>query len=279
MQQPFLELSRRTGSSKILSITDRLGLAASIFLACCLLSVMTAAMAFLSHSISGVPMRVTGILNSTLIPFVLGAPTLYVLLTLVRRLETTRAELASLSSIDVLTGIMNRRSILAVAEQCLREADSLARSGNSGLIAIALMDVDYFKRINDRYGHLAGDEVLRQLAAVASKQLPDDCAIGRFGGEEFAVVIPGRDMETAAALAETLRAAVENHACQHQGQDIHLTVSLGVSSSSSQRAGLEDMLSQADHALYTAKGNGRNRVEVFRRCAVENNTGVNVIPL
>lgn len=276
-EEPFLQISRSTGSSRILAMTERFGLWGAILLACSVLALLTLGLASLNHQLAGVPLGATGLLNSTLIPFLLGAPTLYALLTLCRRLEVTRAELARLSSIDMLTGLMNRRSILAYAEQQIRQRSAQADAGGAGNLSIALLDVDNFKAINDRYGHLSGDAVLRLLAQAARGALPSNCALGRFGGEEFAIVMPARNAETALALAETLRAAVEDESCRVDGQEIRLTVSLGVTTA--RQAGLEQMLSQADQALYAAKRGGRNQVQAWQPQHEGRKRAVNVISM
>ncbi len=260
--EPFLELSRATGSSRILAVTDRLGLFAAIFIACLGLSGITTALALFTHAMTDQPIGLTGFLNTTLLPFLIGAPVLYVLLTLCRRLEVTRAELARLSSIDMLTGALNRRSILAWAEAAC--AQIRADEGRSAPLSLALIDADSFKAINDAHGHLTGDAVLQKLTAVTLRTLPSDCLFGRFGGEEFAVVMPGRDAETARALAESVRLAVEHGCAEVQGKPVKLSISLGVATASGHMPQLERLLSQADEALYAAKRAGRNRVHSWQ---------------
>lgn len=275
-QQPFLSLSKATGSSRILAITDRLGLAATIFLACCLLAATTTGLALVNHHLAQDPIGLIGLVNTSVLPFVLGVPVLYVLLTLCRRLEVTRAELAQLSSIDMLTNSMNRRSILAWAQAACD--DKLAADDAARPLSLALIDADRFKSINDQFGHLTGDAVLRKLSSVAQKTLPANCQFGRFGGEEFAIVMPGRDADTAQALAEGLRAAVESD-CQHVDQhEVGLTISIGVTTCTDEAPELERLLTQADDALYAAKHAGRNQVHLAPSGRAPGHS-VNVIPI
>jgi len=129
-----------------------------------------------------------------------------------------------------------------------------------------MIDVDFFKKFNDRYGHIAGDDCLKKIAAAmkeSAKRSGD--FVGRFGGEEFVAILPGLEIEEAAAWAETLRAAVERARIPHE--DSHtgcVTVSIGLVSLSPDKAGnMLELIRLADEALYRAKANGRNRVEFF----------------
>lgn len=273
---PFLSLSRTTGSSRILAVTVRLGLPATIFLSCSFLSALTTGLALVNHHLANDPIGQVGLINTSLLPFVLGAPVLHVLLTLCRRLEITRAELARLSSLDMLTGVLNRRSILAWAQAACEEKCAAGPGGPA--LSLALIDADAFKLVNDKFGHLAGDAVLRKLTSVIHKTLPPNCRFGRFGGEEFAIIMPGRDADTALALAEGLRAAVESDCQQVDEHAVMLTISVGVTTCVEGEPELESLLARADQALYAAKHAGRNQV---RATPPDQNHahGVNVIPI
>jgi diguanylate cyclase (GGDEF)-like protein len=131
-------------------------------------------------------------------------------------------------------------------------------------LAILVLDLDHFKQINDRYGHLIGDECLRRVAMVIRKhtQRPGDTAV-RFGGEEFVVLLPGTNREGACQVAEQIREDVQSLVLEIDNRQIRLTLSTGISG----RVPLEDdtaekLLEAADSALYRAKAAGRNRVEV-----------------
>lgn len=165
-----------------------------------------------------------------------------------------RADQANLrlASQDPLTGAANRRALMQALETELARA-----SRQHTPLALLMVDIDHFKRVNDHYGHLAGDHVLRQRLRA-----PD--VLGRYGGEEFMVLLPGTGLHGAAQLAEQLRQAVQAAPCEWQGQRIPFTVSIGVAASADtpadpSRSG-EALLQAADQALYRAKDDGRNRV-------------------
>lgn len=130
--------------------------------------------------------------------------------------------------------------------------------------ALLMVDIDHFKRVNDHYGHLAGDHVLRHIVGVLRQRLRASDVLGRYGGEEFMVLLPGTDLHGAAQLAEQLRQAVQAAPCEWQGQRIAFTVSIGVAASADTPADpsrtSEALLQAADQALYRAKDGGRNRV-------------------
>lgn len=132
--------------------------------------------------------------------------------------------------------------------------------------ALLMVDIDHFKRVNDHYGHLAGDHVLRHIVGVLRQRLRASDVLGRYGGEEFMVLLPGTDLHGAAQLAEQLRQAVQAAPCEWQGQRIPFTVSIGVAASADTPADpsrtSEALLQAADQALYRAKDDGRNRVAV-----------------
>lgn len=155
------------------------------------------------------------------------------------------------SRTDALTGIANRASFL---EDVGRH---LAGRAEGTLI---LFDIDRFKAVNDTYGHLAGDAVLKAFSACVSARLEPDMLFSRFGGEEFALFAPGRDAAEAARVAEGLRRAVESMTVWQAGQGIAVSVSIGLADVATFGADFDRLHSAADHALYAAKAGGRNRV-------------------
>ena len=132
--------------------------------------------------------------------------------------------------------------------------------------ALLMVDIDHFKRVNDHYGHLAGDHVLRHIVGVLRQRLRASDVLGRYGGEEFMVLLPGSNLHGAAQLAEQLRQTVQAAPCEWQGQRIPFTVSIGVAASADTPTDpsrtSEALLQAADQALYRAKDDGRNRVAV-----------------
>ncbi|MDV3252507.1 sensor domain-containing diguanylate cyclase [Devosia sp. BK] len=164
-------------------------------------------------------------------------------------------ELRRLASTDGLTGLSTRRAFKEEAERFVE----LARRHRSTLSAISF-DIDHFKTINDTYGHAAGDMVLKAISEVAAATPRQSDIVGRLGGEEFALVLPGADINSALAVAEKLRLAVS--ALQFPGSQppFQVTASFGVAALDPGRDDLESLLIKADEALYDAKRNGRDRV-------------------
>lgn len=165
-------------------------------------------------------------------------------------------ELKRQARIDLLTGLNNRRHFFELAEQ------ELARAKRYGApLPVLMLDVDYFKLVNDTYGHHVGDMVLQKLSEVCVHTLRGIDIVGRLGGEEFAILLPETRGEQALEVAERLRLAVAGATVPlEQGGSIHLTVSIGVASLVAMDARIDDVLKRADTALYAAKNAGRNRV-------------------
>ena len=162
------------------------------------------------------------------------------------------------SSTDELTGLLNRKGLNQI---CSYEFSRMKRSGSS--FSLILLDIDYFKGINDTYGHEAGDLVLKSLADVLVSTFRASDSLGRWGGEEFLIVLPDTGLHGAIQVAEEARLSVEEMLIQMQGASLRLTVSIGVASSSD-GASFDATLNFADKSLYQAKENGRNQVWGFR---------------
>ncbi|MEO7564440.1 MAG: GGDEF domain-containing protein, partial [Sphingomicrobium sp.] len=162
-------------------------------------------------------------------------------------------QLAIAALTDPLTGLPNRRAFRnAAAEENIEQ--------RSGVTALALIDIDYFKAVNDRYGHDAGDHVLTGFAVVAQRMLRRDDIIARVGGEEFAIIFPGLDLQNAAKACDRIRAAVANTAFPTAAGSVRITLSGGVALLGSD--GLDGALRRADRALYEAKAKGRDRLSL-----------------
>lgn len=174
-----------------------------------------------------------------------------------RQLSARNAELLHLSQHDPLTGLYNRRHFAATASAELARAHR-AHSPSSILIA----DIDFFKKVNDQYGHPAGDQVLKQVANLLTSTVRATDVVARLGGEEFIVLMPDTPREGAMALAEKLRSSMNQHPMQLETQVLAVTVSVGVSELAGDQYGnFDDLYVAADKALYAAKSHGRNRVE------------------
>lgn len=168
-----------------------------------------------------------------------------------------REELRFRATHDALTGIFNRSEILdALSREGVRQARE------RGSFAIALIDLDHFKNVNDTYGHAAGDFVLREAARRMSSCIRPYDMLGRYGGEEFLLLIPSTDASGALCLAERIRTAISKEPIESPNGPVGLTASLGVAISTYREPQPEgNLLQQADTALYRAKAKGRNRVE------------------
>lgn len=164
-----------------------------------------------------------------------------------------------LASRDALTGLLNRRSILAIAH---REFESSMRHQFG--FSVLMLDIDNFKFINDNYGHEVGDITLKQTATTCLELLRKTDYLGRIGGEEFLFVLPHTQQTEALNLAERIRQAIKDAFMQQQGPVNEVTVSIGVSEKTGfEPTTLDEIIHQADKALYEAKNSGRNRVELF----------------
>lgn len=173
--------------------------------------------------------------------------------------KRNEALLRDLAWYDPLTASMTRGHFLERAEEELQRA---RRYGYS--LAIIMLDLDHFKHINDRYGHSAGDRVLKTLCQRWLETLRNSDLLGRIGGEEFAVLLPESDLQTALLTAERIRSVTQSQPVISDATDINCTVSCGVAMiDNTQNDGIKVALKHADNALYSAKELGRNRIEYF----------------
>ncbi|ASW03463.1 sensor domain-containing diguanylate cyclase (plasmid) [Paraburkholderia aromaticivorans] len=172
---------------------------------------------------------------------------------------TDRARLMDLlkkqAATDALTGLPNRREFLEFVEKVLGTGDALS---------VFILDIDFFKEINDQHGHDAGDEVLRVLAKVGASMTDGAGLFARWGGEEFVAALPGAGADLAHVIAEELRQRYERQDFEHQWphKPIPFTVSIGVVTREAGEVDVDALMKRADRALYRAKRSGRNRVEV-----------------
>jgi len=186
----------------------------------------------------------------------LGALVVLGALIAILRQRTLMQHIARMAETDALTGMLNRRHVLELGQRMMQRC---RRDGRS--CAILMLDVDRFKGINDRFGHLAGDTALRAIAKALSGCLRPGDQIGRYGGEEFAVILPGADAAEAGIIAERLRAAVAALKPDWAPGAEPLTLSGGIAIVTDEIADFTELLVHADRALYRAKDGGRNRME------------------
>ncbi|RYY81122.1 MAG: GGDEF domain-containing protein [Comamonadaceae bacterium] len=177
--------------------------------------------------------------------------------------ERVRLEFEFMATHDPLTGVLNRRALMARCEHDVKRA---RRGDDDGALALLMLDADHFKRVNDEFGHQTGDEVLRELTLRLQAPLPPAARLGRYGGEEFLVVLLGLAHDDARAVAERLRTeAGEPFAAQSSLAEAgigRLSVSIGLAVFQGPADTLDALLARADAALYRAKAQGRDRVEV-----------------
>jgi diguanylate cyclase (GGDEF)-like protein len=163
-------------------------------------------------------------------------------------------EIYRMTIVDGLTQIHNKRYLFESLER-----EIIRSRRHDRPLSLLMFDIDFFKRINDHYGHLAGDYVLRELAETVQSRIRRDEVFARYGGEEFVIVLPETEMEGAASLAETLREKVKEHSFVFQGEKIPVTISIGCALVKDNDTANE-LIQRADEKLYEAKRGGRNRV-------------------
>ncbi len=168
----------------------------------------------------------------------------------------TQDELERLARYDTLTGLLNRRAILARLDEWMQH---VARY--KGSFCVIMLDIDHFKHVNDTYGHQCGDRVLTQVADIVQQNLRQTDTVGRYGGEEFLLLLPRTDCKAAQVVAERIRSCVQKTSMYDgTGESFGVTVSLGIGNRIDGDS-VDSLITRADQTLYKAKSNGRNRVE------------------
>lgn len=197
--------------------------------------------------------NVQGLVVSVLMPLVLGGPAIGIILFKQEQLRAANERLRHLASIDWLTGRLNRFAFTGRV--------SAALNGSTARGALLVVDVDHFKRLNDRHGHDTGDEALRLIADRLTATLADADVIGRLGGEEFGIYLPGAGGDRAGRVAEALRNAVASLTFIADGEHCPLSISVGGATFEGP-VEFRQLYRQADSFLYQAKAAGRDRIAV-----------------
>jgi diguanylate cyclase (GGDEF)-like protein len=161
------------------------------------------------------------------------------------------------ANVDALTGIHNRHWMAEVFPRALHRS-----ALNNQPVSIMVMDIDHFKKVNDTYGHLVGDLALKYVANCMATHLRPNDLLVRFGGEEFAILLPNTDLNAAKLLANRLRCIIAETEIQSEDATLNVTISIGITQANEEQP-LEALINEADRALYLAKKLGRNRVEVY----------------
>jgi len=171
------------------------------------------------------------------------------------QLEVANEKLRYVAVTDALTGLPNRRHIIKRLDEAWH-----ASSRHGAPLACAIIDIDHFKAVNDTHGHITGDIVLREVAQSMALEVRGGEVLGRFGGEEFLLVLPNSGVDEAATAAERLRAAIGEMRVPVAGTKLGVTISVGVAERLARMGSVEDLLAVADEALYAAKRAGRDAV-------------------
>jgi diguanylate cyclase (GGDEF)-like protein len=168
-------------------------------------------------------------------------------------------EVQSLALTDPLTGLQNRRSLFELGRVEFARAKRMKRP-----FCCMMLDLDYFKRVNDEYGHLIGDQVLQEFARRCARSVREVDLVGRYGGEELIILLPETDRRTSIQVAERLRTTIAATPIRVFGREILATVSIGVATQDENTMDLETLIARADQAMYMAKHKGRNRVAMSK---------------
>jgi diguanylate cyclase (GGDEF)-like protein len=176
-----------------------------------------------------------------------------------RELEEAKAQLNYFATIDPLTNTYNRRHFMELSERKIKRTHT-----SNGHASFLFFDLDHFKTINDAHGHIIGDQILRSIAKICMQHLRTDDILGRFGGEEFVILLPETKLNDARHIAERLRRIIADTPIETEIGPIHTTISIGVAlMDKSNSATIAQLLSRADRAMYLAKQAGRNRVIIW----------------
>jgi len=197
-------------------------------------------------------------INSGILGLIIGSFLSYIYTDKITNYENSliqqNSSLSLLASTDYLTGIMNKRMFNEISERYFQTAQK-----NDLTLTLLLLDLDHFKKVNDTYGHQAGDQLLKRFVKTMESILNKSDIFARIGGEEFAVLLSQMNCDDTYHLAETIRKEIENDFITYEGQDIRVTTSIGISENRETDTEFEDIFSRADMALYQAKHEGRNK--------------------
>ncbi len=171
----------------------------------------------------------------------------------------TEEELLRLAATDPLTGAFNRREFTAIAAR-----EALRANRYHHPLSILMLDLDHFKRLNDTYGHGAGDKALQRFTMICTNALRNVDVFGRWGGEEFVALLPETDIQGAVVIAERLRRLTADNLLTYNDHKINFTVSIGIAEFKDGETSIDGVLGRADNAVYDAKKAGRDRISVFR---------------
>ena len=234
-------------------------------IACYLLSALTVlgyldyAMAYKPYTLMHKDVQSAQIIYSMFYTTLYAAFTITLFDISIERWRRYNSKIQKLSCTDELTGLLNRRGVNQIIDLQMQQAQITQRE-----TSLIMVDIDNFKKINDQYGHHQGDLVLKHVASILPKNLRTSDVIGRYGGEEFVILLPSTPIESAVAVAELCRKALEKSVVKvKETESFHVYACFGVSSTDHVGYDYLDLFDQADKALYQAKRNGKNQVRTF----------------
>lgn len=212
---------------------------------------------FIAYRVTGMPMDLVVYVVAVIVPLIVAPFASSTVVNLLFELEKAHTRVRTLAVTDELTGAYNRRHFFEIAEA------EFERSMRHSLpLSVLLLDGDNFKKINDTYGHLCGDQVLQTLGRLCTGTIRKNDVFARYGGEEFIVLLPHTDAQGAQVLAERIRRLILEQPVVYGGEQILFTVSIGAATSSPGIQHFSQIVDQADQSLYKAKNSGKNCVVI-----------------
>ncbi len=220
---------------------------------------LTKLMLYIGYNAFDVEVRFSEEVISLLAPVIIASSVTWFLFDLIKKLDKLEKNMRYIATYDPLTNTLTRKVFFEKTEYLLK-----ASQRSSQEIVIMMIDIDFFKKINDTYGHIAGDFVLKKFGEMLNQNKRETDYVGRYGGEEFIVFLWGISSSAILNYTENLHKSLGNLQLQYDGNNIHITMSIGVSVvNRSNRLEIKEFIKQADMALYEAKQSGRNKTIVY----------------
>lgn len=236
-------------------LLKRTGVLGTIFLMTAGISIASLFATWLLDTTFQLGLGTAGILIGFFLPMVMASPLLYIEITTIAKLESAQKQLESMATMDILTGVPNRAHFFTLAESVMVNAPPAQPVG------LAIIDIDRFKLINDVYGHLAGDQALRDIAQTIQTHLRPGDIFGRFGGDEFILLCPNTTQTEILELTHYVLQHVQTLSAGREGTDTRLSATMGVTTAIPTMTTIPQLIAKADAALLEAKREGGGRVK------------------
>lgn len=236
---------------------EKLGRGWTSFIVTVFSTIVTQVIVRVLYLLSDKPLQGISFISSIVTPLLIAPGLSWLFFGLLLRVNNVEHEMRSLASIDALTGLYNRHTFYSVANHLIS-----LMGREKECVSALFIDIDHFKKVNDKHGHLAGDVVLKDVARHLRESIRTSDTLGRIGGEEFVILLPRTKLEHAAMVGEKIRKAIESRSVQI-GPDKHIkvTISVGIATAvSGSSMCVDELIKLADAELYKAKSTGRNRV-------------------